>query len=279
MIFDCFTFYNEYDILEGRLEYLYDVVDKFVIVEADRTFVGNEKPLNYLSNISRYEKYRNKIIYQPYHIDLSKYSMSDKNVAWKIEKDQRDIIGQVVCHFGDEDIILLGDVDEIPKKQSIYECVDLLNKGHDVLAIIQHLYSYSFRWRQRIDPNGYGYPHGFPQTVVFKNKFGRGKDFNTIRSFRSIYPYVPFQYEQGGWHLTNWGSPEFILNKIQNFSHQEINTEYRNTPDKILHLIRNKKLIFDGENEQRLIDVNVEEIDEEAYNIFSKYEYNYAGMM
>jgi hypothetical protein len=33
-IYDCFTFYNELDLLELRLEELYDHVDHFVLVEA-----------------------------------------------------------------------------------------------------------------------------------------------------------------------------------------------------------------------------------------------------
>ena len=31
-IYDCFTFYNEFELLELRLKALWDVVDRFVIV-------------------------------------------------------------------------------------------------------------------------------------------------------------------------------------------------------------------------------------------------------
>ena len=37
MIYDCFTFFNELDLLEIRLNVLNQYVDKFVIVEATRT--------------------------------------------------------------------------------------------------------------------------------------------------------------------------------------------------------------------------------------------------
>jgi beta-1,4-mannosyl-glycoprotein beta-1,4-N-acetylglucosaminyltransferase len=40
MLIDCFTFFNELDMLECRLEYLYDKVDQFVLVEADITHSG-----------------------------------------------------------------------------------------------------------------------------------------------------------------------------------------------------------------------------------------------
>ena len=44
-IIDCFIFYNELDMLELRLNELYDVVDHFVLVESTKTFVRNDKEL------------------------------------------------------------------------------------------------------------------------------------------------------------------------------------------------------------------------------------------
>ena len=43
-VYDCFLFYDEFDILEIRLNILNDVVDYFVLVESSRTFSGNKKP-------------------------------------------------------------------------------------------------------------------------------------------------------------------------------------------------------------------------------------------
>ena len=49
-IIDCFTFYNELDLLKYRLDLLNDVVDSFVIVESTHTFVGKEKRLFFNEN-------------------------------------------------------------------------------------------------------------------------------------------------------------------------------------------------------------------------------------
>ena len=43
MVYDCFQFFNELDILKLRMHVLNDVVDKFVISEATVTFSGREK--------------------------------------------------------------------------------------------------------------------------------------------------------------------------------------------------------------------------------------------
>ena len=43
MIIDCFLFFRELRLLEIRLEYLYDLVDKFIIVESIESFTGEYK--------------------------------------------------------------------------------------------------------------------------------------------------------------------------------------------------------------------------------------------
>ncbi len=40
MIYDCFTFFNELELLEVRLHELSGVVDKFVLVETTQTFTS-----------------------------------------------------------------------------------------------------------------------------------------------------------------------------------------------------------------------------------------------
>ena len=44
-IVDCFIFYNEIDLLNYRLNLLYDIVDYFIIVEATKTHMGNSKKM------------------------------------------------------------------------------------------------------------------------------------------------------------------------------------------------------------------------------------------
>src|SRR5438045_984110 len=63
MIYDCFTFYNELELLEIRLNVLNDVVDKFVLIESIVTHTNKKKPLYYQKNKPRYKKFQNKIIH------------------------------------------------------------------------------------------------------------------------------------------------------------------------------------------------------------------------
>ena len=62
-IIDSFLFFQELDLLEVRLEYLYEKVDKFIILESCQTFTGGEKSFYFEDNKKRFEKYLDKIIY------------------------------------------------------------------------------------------------------------------------------------------------------------------------------------------------------------------------
>ena len=42
-VIDCFTFFNELNMLELRLEELHKTVDLFVLVEATKTHAGKQK--------------------------------------------------------------------------------------------------------------------------------------------------------------------------------------------------------------------------------------------
>ena len=61
MIFDCFTFFNELDILEIRLNEMAPMVDRFVLVEARKTFQGADKPLYFDQNKARFTPFLDKI--------------------------------------------------------------------------------------------------------------------------------------------------------------------------------------------------------------------------
>ena len=62
MVYDCFMFFNELDLLEIRLNILDPYVDYFVISECDTTFSGNPKKLYYEENKDRFKKFHHKFL-------------------------------------------------------------------------------------------------------------------------------------------------------------------------------------------------------------------------
>ena len=107
MIYDCFTFFNEYTILDIRLNTLYDYVDKFIIVEATRSHQNLPKPLYFEENKDKYIKFLDKII----HVVIDSYP---EHSYFSYEAHQRDeIYTKLKGVASDDDIVFISDADEI----------------------------------------------------------------------------------------------------------------------------------------------------------------------
>lgn len=137
-VFDCFPFFNEVDVLEIRFEELYPVVDRFVVVQSTTTFRGNPKP-DYFDWM-RYEKYANKVELVTIEDVEFKYN-SDPSTAWARETQQRNAIVRGIQDVRDDDIIILSDADEIPRRSAVEE---VLQKDIDHLeSVFLDVYCYS----------------------------------------------------------------------------------------------------------------------------------------
>ena len=62
-VYDCFSFFNELELLKMRFEELDDSVDYFVLVESIETQRGDIKPLYFKDNKHLFEKYLPKVIH------------------------------------------------------------------------------------------------------------------------------------------------------------------------------------------------------------------------
>ena len=85
-VYDCFTFYNEFELLELRLKSLWDVVDCFVIVEADKTFTNKPKPFYFWERQDDFKEFFPKIRHLPVEMNVPYAGTGD----WAIEHAQRD---------------------------------------------------------------------------------------------------------------------------------------------------------------------------------------------
>ena len=61
VVFDCFPFFNEVELLEIRLAEMSRAVDVFVLAESPVTHQGNPKPLIFDDNRSRFRSYLSRI--------------------------------------------------------------------------------------------------------------------------------------------------------------------------------------------------------------------------
>ena len=112
MLIDAFPFFNELDILELRLAELSSIVDRFVIVEANRTHKGTLKPLYYAENKARFAEWEKKIVHV---ICPLPDDGADLPAIRRREMMQRNAILEGVRDCADDDVIMISDADEIPR--------------------------------------------------------------------------------------------------------------------------------------------------------------------
>lgn len=138
-------------MLEIHLAELYDVVDKFIILESTVTYSGQAKDLHFQENAERYKRFADKISYHTFaESDIEHFSYRPGDFA--IETQQRAAMTGIIDSFfraepaddGKETLVLVSDVDEIP-----YDHTLRLIKACSFPPIL-HLeltpYVYSFEW-------------------------------------------------------------------------------------------------------------------------------------
>jgi len=201
-IYDCFIFYNELDILKIRLEELYPVIDKFVLVESNLTFRGKTKPYVFGENKAKFSKYLDKILYVPLN-DNNEYSSDFRIAPWEREKWQRNQIALGIQDLQPDDIIIVSDVDEIPRRSTIAKINPIVS-----VTLGMNMYYYALNM---YDGNAWG-----------GAKAVRKKYYRDAESLRHSDPEESIS--NAGWHFSYLGDAEHIKNKIQSFAHWELDT-------------------------------------------------------
>lgn len=197
MLYDCFLFFNELEILDLRLRILGDV-DRFVILESDKTFSGKPKPYVFEENRSRFKSFLPKIVHVK-HKDVLRTTN-----PWDREIDQRNSIEEGIREAKEEDVIMLSDVDEVPPP----EVLGNLTCEEGLIAFSQTLFYYFLNLQGKL----------WVGTRAFKKGYLFGKTLERIRRA------PPQKTISGGWHFTYQGGESKILEKLDSFSHQEANT-------------------------------------------------------
>jgi len=241
-IIDCFTFYNELDLLEYRLDVLKDTVDYFVLVEATRTHVGLPKKCYFQSVLEKFKDY--PII----HIVVDNLSPNvSKNEQWDNERHQRNCIKNGIKQIKDlesNDLIIISDLDEIPDPRTLTLLKDF-DQDINGLSLEQDFYYYNLNSLMSIK-------WYYPKIISYSNYLLMDCTLSELRYKNTNY------IKKGGWHLSYFGTPEFISNKIKNFAHQEFNDPRFTSELEIKKRIDNGLDLFER-NETNIINIKLEE--------------------
>ena len=236
MIFDCFTFFNELDILEIRLHEMAPVVDRFVLVEARKSFQGADKPLYFDENKDRFAPFLDKIehIIVDFPDDLGLYRKA-ASAAWAREYYQRDQIARGLKAARAEDLVIVSDVDEIIRSTTLQQAVRDYQAGTMVVFSCP-VYSYYFNRRLKknnwyLGPRLCAFPFfrsGQEQrwTKLFASRGLRGSllgEWHTRvwNKLNTGFGGQMVEIDEAGWHFTSIGGWDAFRAKMQAFAHEE----------------------------------------------------------
>jgi Glycosyltransferase family 17 len=232
-VFDTFTFCDELDLLEARFTELDSAVYRHVLVEAPVTFQGNPKPLYYQENQDRFAPWKDKIIHVVADLDGCRGH-------WAREDASRAAISQGLGELGDDDILLLGDVDEIPHPDFLQTAPGrLMFMRHHMLAV--NLMDVGW-WAGTAGTLGRS---PFPSMQYFRNRqAGENRPF---LASATGFPVIT------GWHFSWLGGPAAMRAKVHSFSH----------PEYAVNIDASADLIYQGKlnpvNGEHLVEVVIDD--------------------
>ena len=254
-IFDCFMYFDEEVVVDVRLNTLNEFVDYFIIVESRFTHKGDLRELKF--NHKKFEKFKDKIIYV---IDDQIYSQTEEikpldnegeksrkyifNAAYR-ENGQRNLISKGLSGAENEDLILISDVDEIPKLNNIN--LKIINEK--IILFKQDMFYYKFNLHL---PNliWTGTKACKKKHLVnpqwLRNIKDRKYSFFRFDTFFSKTKYTDIKIiNDGGWHFSNIKTAKEIEFKLKSYLHHREFDENPLSVDEIEKIIQNKQAIYD----------------------------------
>tara|TARA_B100001059_G_C17721217_1_gene520830 strand:- start:75 stop:890 length:816 start_codon:yes stop_codon:yes gene_type:complete len=250
-LIDCFMYFDEDLMLDIRLNTLNEYVDKFVIAEATLDHAGNKKKLNFdIKNFSKFKKKINYLIIE----DLPK-TVGEFKKDWKPEhirdQFQRNSLVRGYQQYGDEDLIMISDLDEIPNPKKISE-FNINNKSG---CFVQKNFQSKLNLLNTTETFWSG--TRISQKKNIKSPQWLRNIKTKKRPFWKIYkPKKPQLILNGGWHFSYLKKPEGISKKITSFAHQEFNKDEFTDIKKIQEKINTKTDIFGRDFKYEKVEID-----------------------
>lgn len=240
MVYDCFQFFNELDILKIRLNVLSPVVDKFVISEATETFSGLKKPLYYEENKEMFAEFADKII----HVVVEDTPEGDTHYR---DTFQKNAVTRGLAGCKDDDIIIFSDLDEIPNPDKIKEILENFQPDK-IYHFAQRLF-YCYLNMEEISGSLLSYAGEFEGverkkwigTKMCSYKLLREKNLKLGELRFPERKEIGIRVENGGWHFGYMGGHgekdirKRVQEKVVSAAHQEYNSKHvlSNVTDRI----------------------------------------------
>jgi hypothetical protein len=212
-IYSGFTFFNELDLLELRLEEMSSYVDYFIIVESNYTFRNKPKQYVLEENYQRFARWHDQMIYVK--LDDTTWPMS--NDPWENETFQRNAILAGCLTANPDDVILVGDVDEIVRREAIDHV-----RSHPSNFYSFAMPLFNFRYNYMLVNHAEHINWVMACTRAMLDQI-RPNDLRGFRFNCNGHPEF-VNISHAGWHYTWLGDDANALLKLGSFSHSEADT-------------------------------------------------------
>lgn len=216
MITDAFMFNDEFDMLDLRLELSKNYVDRWIILEGNRTWSGKLKPYHLTQRLHDYQlKYGDK-----FHVIC--LDIPDGYKDWQCENFSRAGLQQGIDLLDQNDLVIHSDLDEILDPNALGNIVELINKLNQPVCCTLDMFIYRFDQKAHRTWNG----HVIAKKHMFQNpqQLYKGDQYKRKnRAHCKIFPGIT------GWHWTWMGDDTRIQSKVISC----IESQYRD-PDQVL---------------------------------------------
>ncbi|MDO4293868.1 MAG: glycosyl transferase GT17 family protein [Eubacteriales bacterium] len=260
MVYDCFQFFNELDILKLRMHVLNDIVDKFVISEATVTFSGDKKPLYFQENQEMFAEFKDKIIHRV--VDDTPMDVS----AFLRDSHQKCAVARGLAGAKDEDIVIFSDVDEIPNPEAVKKVLADFDPGK-IYALAQRNF-YCYLDMEETSGSLLSITGEFPGIEGRDRRwlgtkicsYGMLKKYTTEQLRDKAQQPLMVRVPEGGWHFSYMGGgknesvEDRVKYKIRSAAHQEYNN--RATLSKVKKKIRNHEDILGRSTDFQIVPVD-----------------------
>ena len=201
-IVDVFPFFDEFALLQLKLEEMADWVDHFVILEATQTFTGKPKPLRFQERRQDFARFADKIVHVPVefpaHVDT----------PWAREFHQRDAALPALTQLcGEDDLVLVTDVDEILRR----EAIEGFNKQFAIFEMPTYAYYFNLLLAEE---------ERFVRGAIWRAKYLQQIGLSTAR-LELLARTTKHRVADAGWHFSSIREAADLPAKFQSYSHTQ----------------------------------------------------------
>jgi beta-1,4-mannosyl-glycoprotein beta-1,4-N-acetylglucosaminyltransferase len=268
MIIDCFTYYNEEELLELRINALNDYVDKFIIMEGNMSYTGILKPFSCKTTLEKLGINSDKIVVievilpadgdvEPSEVDMTYYSRLSKTkdtnfFAASRERLLRNSLLNVIENYAEDDVFIFSDCDEIIKPDAINYFASVARVQSDMVVKVPlvtlegraDLRLHNRSTQEPLDTNNVMF-------VCTKKQLQNCPPFSIRFNIHNVYQ-EGFLTENGipikecGWHFTWIGDADRKIHKLKSFSHHADYIHFAKVPNlaspEMVEFLKNHKV-------------------------------------